>query len=423
MVSFFATISGLLAQTVANMWRHKLRSFLTMFGIAWGVASLVLMSALCDGFRQGQRKNMRQLGDNIVMVWAGRTERQAGGQRAGRQIRFEARDVEVIRDQCPLVSVVAGEVKRETAASSEFNSGRFLTLGVTPEYLRLRNLPVASGREISGADNDQTRRVCVLGASVRKQLFENRGDVLGRQVSINGYPYRVVGLMSEKTQNSSYDGWDNDKILIPDSSFRRDCPPLWPDYHPGRVSAILYRPVSVAKWEAAEHQVRSVLGRLHEFDPLDKGAVPMWDTIRSAELFDKVFDATEIFLAVIALVTLSLGGVGVMNTMMTAVAERTNEIGLRKALGATRRRILLDFFLEGLLLAALSGVLGMAAVSLLASAINSLPMPTMFSGLPISYRTALAAAAALGTVALASAIPPAWRAAQLTPVEALREER
>lgn len=420
---FLSVIYGFFEQTVANVWRHKLRSFLTMFGIAWGIASLVLMSALCDGFRQGQRNNMKQLGESIVLVWGGRTERQAGGQRAGRHIRLWDKDVQVVREQCPLVSVVAGEVKREVAATSEFNSGLFLALGASPEYLQLRNFPVETGRALNQDDNRDARRVCVLGASVKEQLFGYRGDVLGRQVSIYGNPYHVVGLMSKKNQNSSYDGWDNDKILIPQSSLERDCPPKWPDYQKGRIETLVYRPLSITEWEAAQRQVRTALGRLHEFDPLDESALPMWDTVKSAELFGAVFNATEIFLAVIAIITLSLGGVGVMNTMMTAVAERTHEIGLKKALGATKRRILLDFFLEGLLLAVLSGALGLAVVTALAAAVNSLPMPPMFSGLPISYRNAMLAVAALGTVALASALPPAWRASELTPVEALREER
>jgi putative ABC transport system permease protein len=416
-------VFGLIGQTLASVWRHKLRSFLTMFGIAWGIASLVLMSALCDGFRQGQRKNQSQLGDNIVFVWNGRTEKQAGGLRAGRRVYLDQRDVEAIRQQCPSIQVAAGEVKSQPAAASEFNSGSFLTVGVTPEYLQLRNFPVAAGRAISQADQDAGRRVCVLGDTVRKRLFEKRGDVLGRRISINRYPYTVVGLMSEKNQNSSYDGWDNEKILIPASSLLRDCPPGNPDWREGRVNVIIYRPVSVREWQTAQRQVRSVLGRLHGFDPADESAAPMWDMIEGAELFDEVFDATEIFLAVIALVTLSLGGVGVMNTMMTAVAERTHEIGLRKALGATRRRILVEFLLEGLLIALASGAAGLAAVSLLASAVNRLPMPQMFSGLPIGYRSAWLAMAALGSVALASALPPAWRACRLTPVEALREER
>ncbi len=422
-MGFFGIVFGLVQQTFANVWRHRLRSFLTMFGIAWGIASLVLMSALCDGFRQGQRKNMSQLGNNIVMVWNGRTEKQAGGQRAGRRVYFDEQDVAAIREQCPGVQVVEGEIKRETNATSEFNSGKFQTVGVTPEYLQLRNFPLGSGRHVSREDTEQAQRVCVLGDSVRKQLFEKRRDVLGRRVLINGFPYVVIGLLSEKSQNSTYDGWDNEKILVPQSSLVRDFPPASPDYRKGRRAPIVYRPVSLEEWESAQRQVRSVLGRRHDFDPTDKSAAPMWDMIEDAELFDRAFDATEVFLAVIAIITLSLGGVGVMNTMMTAVAERTHEIGLRMALGATRRRILVDFLLEGLLLALASGLFGMGLVSLLAAGVNSLPMPAMFSGLPISYRTALLAMAALGTVAVVSAIPPAWRACQLTPVDALREER
>jgi putative ABC transport system permease protein len=421
-MNVFGTSATLFRQTGANVWRHKLRSFLTMFGIAWGIASLVLMSALCDGFRQGQRKNMAQLGDSIVMVWGGRTERQAGGQRAGRWIGLYQHDVQVVREQCPLVQVVAGEVKRDGFVSSEFNSGRFLTLGVTPEYLQLRTFPVAKGRPIDPADVQEARRVCVIGSSVKKQLFEAR-EALGRRVAIKGYPYQVVGLLSEKSQNSSYDGWDNDKVLIPQTSLLRDCPPTAFWWREGRVDTLIYRPVSVGNWKAAQQQVRGTLARLHEFDPLDEAAVPMWDTLESADLFDRAFNATEIFLAVISLITLSLGGVGVMNTMMSSVAERTSEIGLRKALGATRRRILIEFFLEGSLIAVLSGALGMAGTALLATGVNSLPLPEMFSGLPVSAKDALIALAALGTVAIASSMPPAWRAANLTPVEALRQER
>ncbi len=413
----------LFRETLASVWRHKLRSFLTMFGITWGMASLVLMSALCDGFRQGQRKNQSQLGDNIVMVFPGRTEKQAGGQRAGKRVFLEDRDVRTIREQCTAVSVVAGELKRNAPVTSEFNAGSFLTLGVTPQYLQLRNLPVASGRAITAEDEAGGHRVCVLGFTVRKTLFGTRPGVIGRSIRVNGYPYTVVGLMDEKNQNSSYDGWDNEKILIPQASFLRDCPPGNPDWRQGRVNGIIYRPVSVGEWRTAQAQVRRVLGKTHDFDPTDEAAAPLYDSIESAEMFDRVFDATEVFLAVLSLVTLSLGGVGVMNTMLTAVAERTHEIGLRKALGATQRRILMEFLLEGLLLAVGSGLAGLGVVSLLAAAVNSLPLPAMFSGLPISFRTALIAMAALGTVAVASALPPALRACKLTPVEALREER
>lgn len=414
----------LFRQTHENIRRNKLRSFLTLFGIAWGIASLVLMSALGDGFRQGQRKNMSQIGDNIVFVYPGRTEMQAGGQRAGRRIYLYQSDVDAIRDQCRAVDVVAPEQKRwETPVRSQFNAGRFLTLGVTPEYLRLRNLKLGSGRHISSEDVAQARRVAVLGNSVRKQLFEDRPDVIGQRVRINGVPYLVVGLMSEKEQNSSYDGWDNDKVVIPLPAFLRDTPPDRAAYAEGRVESIVYRPASLTGWKTAQLQVKKLLGSIHGFDPLDEKAVFIYDSVEGSELFDKVFDSMEIFLAAIALVTLSLGGVGVMNTMMMAVSERTNEIGLRMALGATRRRVLLDFFLEGLLLAVLAGLAGFLLVLVLSSAVNSMPMPAMFSGLPIKWATLIFATIALGAVAVVAALPPAFHAAGLTPVEALRHER
>jgi len=420
----FEFMRALLGQTAANLWRHKLRSFLTMFGIAWGVASLALMSALADGFRVGQRKNWEQIGNNMVALFPGKTSRQAGGQRAGRSIRLYEDNLEAIRSQCPAVGLVAGEVKRyATPVASDFNSGRYLAVGVSPEYLKLRNLPVGVGRQIAAADVLDERRVCVLGHNVRKQLFADRGDVVGRTLRLNGYPYQVIGAMAEKEQNSSYDGWDNDKILIPATCLKRDAPPNAETHERGRLSAIIYQPMTVKQWEEARRQVKQVLGRIHGFDPQDPTALFVADYVEIAELFDSVYDSTEIFLAAVALVTLSLGGLGVMNTMLMAVTERTNEIGLKKALGATSRRILADFFLEGVVLALLSGVAGLGFIAVLTSAVNSMPMPAFFAGLPVDTRTALTAILALGTVAIVAALPPAWRASNLTPVEALRFER
>ncbi|MBI4877963.1 MAG: ABC transporter permease [Acidobacteria bacterium] len=421
---WFESLRALAGQTAANLWRHKLRSFLTMFGIAWGVASLALMGALADGFRVGQRKNWEQIGNNLVALFPGKTSRQAGGQRAGRPVRLYEENLDAIRRQCPAVAVVAGEMKRYgTPVASDFNSGRYLAVGVGPEYLKLRNLPAGTGRQIAAADVEEARRVCVLGHSVRKQLFGDRGDILGQWVRINSYPYQVIGAMAEKDQNSSYDGWDNDKILVPAPCLKRDAPPSAEAHERGRLGAILYQPVSVKRWEEARGQVRRVLGRIHEFDPEDPTALFVADYVELAELFDSVYDSTEIFLAAVALVTLSLGGLGVMNTMLTAVTERTNEIGLKKALGATSRRILLDFFLEGVALASVSGTAGLCFLAVLTTAVNSLPMPAFFAGLPVDTRTALTAILALGAVTIVSAAPPAWRASRLTPVEALRFER
>jgi putative ABC transport system permease protein len=414
----------LAAQTLGNLHRNKMRSFLTLFGIAWGIASLVMMSALSDGFREGQRKNMAQIGDNLVFLWGGTTEMQAGGKRAGRRVFLNRDDVTLIREQCPAVATVAAETKTEQVpVRSATNSGRFLALGVTPDYLKLRNLPVEKGRTVSDADVRQERRVAVLGASVRKQLFEKKPVPLGETVYLNSYPYEVIGVMPEKEQNSSYDGWDNDKVMVPESVLLRDMPARREFYAEGRVNGIIYRPAVTKNWAEAQAQVRAALGRVKGFDPKDKSALDAWDMIEDAEMFDAIFDAGEVFLAVVSLVTLSLGGIGVMNTMMMAVSERTNEIGLKKALGATNGRILLDFFLEGLLLAVLSGAGGLMLVLLLAAGVNSLPLPQMFSGLPIHWNVLASATLALGLVAVASSLPPARKAAAMTPVEALRFER
>jgi len=417
-------LSELVRQAFAELMRHKLRSLLAMVGIGWGVCALALISASGDGFEQGQRENWKQIGDRIVMVFPGRTELQVGGRRAGRNIRLYQSDVEAIREQCPAVQVAASEVKRwGVPASSAFNSGSFLALGVDPDYLKLRTLPTGTGRNITWSDVKNRSRVCVLGESVRKQLFGDRKDIIGTQIQINGYKYTVVGLMPEKNQTSSYDGWDNDKVLIPIPLMLTDCPPRKETTTEGRVETIVYQPRSIEEWELAQQQVRQVLGRIHVFDPSDKAAIPMWDTIQTAALFDDTFSALGYFLGSVAIITLTLGGVGVMNTMMTSVTERTAAIGLRKALSATSKRILGEIMLEGLVLALLSGLCGLILVLGLAGIVNSFPMPAFFSGLPIEPDTVWQVTLILGAVAVGSALPPAWRAARMTPVEALRFEK
>ncbi|MEJ2147131.1 MAG: ABC transporter permease [Acidobacteriota bacterium] len=411
-------------QAAGALWRHKLRSFLTMFGIGWGICCLALIASTGEGFREGQRKNWAQLGDGIVMVFPGRTEMQTGGRRAGRNIHLFQRDVEAIKQLCPLVQVAAGEIKNwSVPVESSHNAGQFLVLGVDPDYLRIRNLPASSGRDINWSDVENRSRVCVLGDSVRKQLFPRNSDALGAKVRIRGYQYDVVGLMSEKNQNSSYDGWDNDKVLIPNTTLRADCPLSRPIAVEGRVQDIVYRPRSLDQWEETQVQVRGALARIHGFDPSDEAAVPMWDTIETAAMFDDIFSSLRFFLGAVGLITLSLGGMGVMNTMMTSVLERTAEIGLKKALGATKKRVLFEILTEGILLSAVSGVIGLLLVAGLAVVVNSLPLPAFFSGLPINEELILNLVGFLGAVAVLSALPPAWRAARMTPIEALRFEQ
>ncbi len=413
----------LFRQVAANLLRNKLRSLLTMAGIAWGVASIVLIAAMGDGFRLGQRNNMKSLGENIVMVWGGRTEKQAGGQRAGRRVRLTYDDVKDIRSECFRVSQATPELIGEARAATPFNAGTFELHGVEPDFARMRTIPIDAGRFLTEDEQAQASRVCVIGNNVRKQLFGQRAVSLGVEIRINSLPYRLVGFMKEKNQNSSYSGRDADQIWIPYSAMVRDVPPKDPSWTEGILSNLIYQPRDINDWEAAQKQVRRVLGRNHRFEPSDDGAVRMWDTVENAQLVDSIFISMGVFLVTIGVVTLTLGGVGVANIMLVSVTERTNEIGVRKALGATRRRILVDFFLEGVVLALISGATGWLFSWSLAAVVNSFPMPEMFGGLPVQLSTTLWSFFALAVTAVASAIYPAWRAANLTPVEALRFER
>lgn len=415
-------LSELLGQVLGSLLRNKLRSFLTMAGIAWGIASIVLIVAMGDGFKAGQEINMKQLGENIVILFGGRTAMQAGGERAGRHIRLTHADVENIRREAYLVKTVAVELQGQVHATSSYNSGLFDVSGVEAFFPELRTIPIGDGRFFSEQDENNGERVCVIGVDVKKQLFGNRNDVAGRQISINSLPYTIVGVMADKQQNSSYSGLDEKKIWLPYTSMVRDAPPT-KFYDPGNLSEILYQPRSLAQFEEARKQVIHILARVHGFDPADKSAIGVWDTVENQKMTNGVFDSMTVFLAFIGFVTLSLGGIGVMNIMLVTVSERTREIGLRKALGATRFRIMIDFLAEGCVLAFVSGTTGWAVAFGLSSALKLVKMPDMFPGLPVSMTTSVVAFASLSIIAVASALFPAWRAASLTPVEALRYDR
>jgi putative ABC transport system permease protein len=415
-------LSELAGQVVESLLRNKLRTFLTMAGIAWGIASIVLIVAMGDGFKAGQRSNMKQLGENIVILFGGRTEMQAGGERAGRRIRLNYSDVENIRQEAYLVRHVAAELDGSIHVTSRYNSGLFEATGVESFFPELRTIPIGDGRFFSDLDEKNGERVCVIGVDVKKQLFGARSDVVGQQVEVNSIPYTVIGVMADKEQNSSYSGLDEKKVWLPYTTMTRDVPPA-KYYIPGYLDEILYQPRSLDEYEEARAQVKKIIGRAHGFDPADKSALGIWDTVEDQRRVAGIFDSMTVFLGFIAFVTLSLGGIGVMNIMLVTVSERTREIGLRKALGATRFRIMLDFLTEGCVLAFASGIAGWSVAFGLSSALKLVKMPEMFPGLPVSGVTSAIAFGTLTVIALASALFPAWRAASLTPVEALRYER
>jgi putative ABC transport system permease protein len=279
---------------------------------------------------------------------------------------------------------------------------------------------VDEGRFYNYEDNDLGRRVAFLGSDTKKQLFAER-EAVGQTVELNGVPYTVIGVMKTKDQNSSYDGVDIRKIFLPFNTMMRDFPNK-PPAEPDSIDRILAAPWSLDTHKDCVKQVRRTLGRLHNFDPRDEEAASIWDTVKNAQANRMIFVGMEIFMGAVGVATIFLGGLGVMNVMLVSVRERTREIGVRKALGATRESILRQFFLETIIVVVLSGGTGLIISYGICGLVNLLPKMPFFDGLDASWQLAALTIGLLGLIAVLSALYPANRAASVDPIEALRFE-
>jgi putative ABC transport system permease protein len=426
-----------LTQVLQNLRANKLRSFLTMFGIAWGVVSVVILQATGEGFQRGNQRVLEELGKNIGIVWGGRTSLQAGGERAGHQILLTAADAKALATESRLIAVVSAEIQRGAMKiKSAHNSATLQVHGIEPQYQAIRTIDVERGRMFGGSDEEEARRVAIIGADATAQLFGTR-DSLGQRVYLNGLPYTVIAKIRKKDQDSSYSGPDNDKVFVPFSAMLRDFPR--PDAEPGVLSNLIVSPhqwvvdqlpavldsrtgrIEDVDWPL-EQEVRRILAPRHRFDPTDRNAVAMWDTSLETLMFGRMIEHMNWFFALVSVVTLALGGLGVMNIMLVAVRERTREIGVRKALGATTNHVQRQFFLEGFLLTMLSGAIGFAIAFALCYGVNQLPMPVRFQGMVVTWTAGLGAMGLLVLIGVVTSTMPARRAAQLPPVEALRFE-
>jgi putative ABC transport system permease protein len=413
--------SDLLLDTLRTLWAHKLRTFLTMFGIAWGIVSITLMVAAGEGLRVGQEHQQETFAKDLMVFFGGRTSLQAGGLRAGRETTWQSGDVAPVQEEATACRYVLPELERSgMKARSLYNNASPLVTGSYPPFAEVRSVKVATGRFYDWGDEQAGRRVAFLGSNVKKQLFSSR-DAVGATVFLNDIPYTVIGVMESKDQNSCYDGWDVDKIFVPFSAMIHDFPNKPPQLATA-LDQLLVVPKSLDLHETCKAQVKRTLGRLHNFDPLDKEASPVWDTVEGAKAFTKLMDAMQYFLGAIGITTLLLGGIGVMNVMLVAVRERTREIGVRKAVGASARAILQQFFVETLIIVFLSGGAGMAVAYGLCALVNLIPMPPFFAGMLPTWESGTISFVVLGTVAVLSALYPATRAASVDPIEALRFE-
>ena len=424
-------------QVFQNLRANKLRSFLTMFGILWGVISVVVLSATGEGFQRGNQHVLEELGRNVGIVWGGRTSLQAGGERAGRRILLTVDDARALARESSMIRVVSPEIQRGgVSVKSQYNAASLMVHGIEPQYQEIRTIDIERGRSFRFSDEENALRVAVIGADATAQLFGSR-DSIGQTVRLNGLPYTVIGKIRKKDQDSNYSGPDNDKVFVPFSAMSRDLPRL--GVPPGVVSQIIVAPqqkvidqlpgvldsrtgrIEDIDWPL-EREVRRILAAHHRFDPGDRNAIDMWDTTLDTLLFGRMILTMKQFFSFVGVVTLALGGLGVMNIMLVAVRERTREIGIRKAMGATTGQVQRQFFLEGFLLTMFSGSVGFATALALCSAVNLLPMPTRFQGMILTWQAGAAAIAVLTLIGVITSTYPARRAALLPPVEALRFE-
>ncbi|HKH97620.1 MAG TPA: ABC transporter permease [Candidatus Sulfotelmatobacter sp.] len=418
------TLSEILRQAFATFRAHKMRTFLTMFGIVWGIASVIILVGLGRGFVVDQKKHMETLGKDLVITWGGRTSTQVGGRAAGREIRLNVGDAELIRDECYLVKNVSPELRRSIPEVSQYNSANRGVVGMWPSYQDFRSLKVSEGRLITDDDEREGRRMLVLGSKAYRQLFPGQ-PAIGATVLVKSVPYSVVGILLEKKQNNNYSGPDNDYLFAPYSAVSRDFPP--PEkpgagITRGYLDDIVFEVANAEEHEAAVLQVRRAIGRVRHFDPLDKDALFIWDTMDGAKQLAKIFDVVTLFFGCVAIVTLCLGGIGVMNIMLVSVTERTREIGTRKAMGATKRDILRQFFAESAMLTVVSGALGLTFGMGTCMAMEALPLPDFVPHPIVSPISIIASLLTLSLITVTAGMYPAQRAADMTPVESLRYE-
>jgi putative ABC transport system permease protein len=413
-------IFDIFGQTLRTLWAHKMRSFLTMFGIAWGVGSLLLLVGLGEGFRSGNRKQFDSIGENVMFIWSGRAPVMQGSFTALRQYYLNYRDYEDVLSSCPSVAAATPIITRgDIRAVSDFFQAGGQINGVLPDFNQIRYVPINQGRWLNQMDEQQSRRVIVLGDETRRTLFSGRPSV-GSTILLNGIRFEVIGTLQRVGHGDN--NTQNLRNFVPFSTMHEYFPPLNAGIDPNVISQINYQPRSRALHETAKKEVHKVIARNHGFDPGNPDSFDEWDTIKTVDQIGKIFDAMNLFLGSVGLVTLALGAIGIINIMLVAVADRTREIGLRKAVGATNSSIMFQFFVEGAFLTLLSGGFGIAGAATLMAALSKVSLGDGFDPPKLVASTAALAVLSLGIAGVAAGLYPARRAALLEPVEALRKE-
>lgn len=404
----------IISEFLLDLRAQKLRAFLTMFGIIWGTVAIIVLVAFGVGFKRQLTVNMHGIGESISIMFPGRTTKVYEGFGTGRPISFIEDDVQLLASQVPEIKAISAEFMRRgtpvRVGENILNPG---ITGIVPLYGEMRNIiPEPGGRFIDDQDVLHRRRVAVLGDEVKKFLF-GQTDPIRRIIYVGETPFTVIGVMIKKTQNSSYNTRDKDRIFIPVSTYSSVFGTI-------KLSNIIFQPRDPTQSKEVGDRVRAVLGKRYKFDAGDKDAVWIWDTAAFDKFIFYLFLGFNLFMGMIGSFTLGVAGIGVANIMFIVVQERIREIGVKRAVGAKRGNILFQFFMETFFIVGIGSAIGFTIAYGIIQALQFIPIKD-FVGTPVmSLDVVIAAVSILSVIGLIAGLMPARRAANLDVVECLR---